>query len=142
MIVDTSAIVAVILGQAEAADLTRVLVDKAPSQVGAPSLAEAAVVLQARLGPAGLADLRGFLVEFDVSPLPFGDAHWLQAAAAYASFGKGRHPAALDFGDCLTYATAKLSGQQLLCVGADFAQTDLDLVPLAGDQSRGGSRSR
>jgi len=130
MIVDTSAIVAVILGQAEAADLTRILVERAPTHVGAPSLAEAAVVLQARLGPAGLADLRGFLVEFDVSPLPFGDAHWLQAAAAYASFGKGRHPAALNFGDCLTYATAKLSGRPLLCVGADFAQTDLELVPL------------
>lgn len=90
------------------------------------------MVLQARLGPAGLADLRGFLVELDVRPLSFGDAHWLQAAAAYASNGTGRHPAALNFGDCLSYATAKPSGEPLLCVGTDFAQTDLKLVPLSG----------
>ena len=130
MILDASAIVAVILGQAEAAALTRVLVANAPSAVGAPTLAEAALVLQARLGPRGLADLRGFLVEFDVHAVPFGDAHWRQAAMAFARYGKGRHPAGLNFGDCLTYAVAKLSGLPLLCVGGDFPQTDLTLAPL------------
>lgn len=130
MIVDTSAIVAVLLGQAESAVLARVLLADAPSAVGAPTLAEAAVVLQARLGPRGLADLRGFLVEFDVHAIPFGDDHWRQAAVAYARFGRGRHPAGLNFGDCLAYAVAKLSGQPLLCVGTDFSQTDLELVQL------------
>jgi ribonuclease VapC len=75
----------------------------APSAVGAPTLAEAALVLQARLGPQGLADLHGFLVELDVHAIPFGD--------------------------CLTYAVAKLSGLPLLCVGGDFPQTDLTLAP-------------
>ena len=130
MILDTSAIVAVLLGQAESYALTRVLLTDAPSAAGAPTLAEAAVVLQARLGARGLADLRGFLVEFDVHAIPFGDDHWRQAAAAFARFGRGRHPADLNFGDCLAYAVAKLSGQPLLCVGNDFAQTDLELVPL------------
>jgi len=130
VIVDTSAIVAVLLGQAESAVLARVLLADAPSAVGAPTLAEAAVVLQARLGPRGLADLRGFLVEFDVHAIPFGDDHWRQAAVAYARFGRGRHPAGLNFGDCLAYAVAKLSGQPLLCVGTDFSQTDLELVQL------------
>jgi ribonuclease VapC len=130
MILDTSAVVAVLLGQAESAALTRVLLAQAPSAIGAPTLAEAAVVLQARIGPQGLADLRGFLVEFDVHPVPFGDEHWRQAAMAFARYGKGRHPAGLNFGDCLTYAVAKLSGQSLLCVGGDFALTDLSLVPL------------
>ena len=130
MILDTSAIVAVILGQAESSALTRALLAEAPSAVGAPTLAEAALVLQARIGPRGLADLRGFLVEFDVHAVSFGDAHWRQAGMAFAQYGKGRHPAGLNFGDCLTYAVAKLSGLPLLCVGGDFAQTDLTLVPL------------
>jgi ribonuclease VapC len=130
MIVDTSAIVAVLLGQAESAALTGMLMANAPSAAGAPTLAEAAVVLQARLGPRGLGDLRGFVVEFDVHAVPFGEDHWRQAAVAFARFGKGRHPAGLNFGDCLTYAVAKLSGLPLLCVGSDFAQTDLELVPL------------
>jgi ribonuclease VapC len=130
MILDTSAIVAVLLGQAEAAALTRVLLQNAPSAVGGPTLAEAAVVLQARLGSRGLADLRDFLVEFDVHTIPFGDAHWRQAALAYAEYGKGRHQAALNFGDCLSYAVAKLPGQPLLARGGDFARADLTLVPL------------
>jgi len=130
MILDTSAIVAVLLGQAESAVLARALLADAPSAVGAPSLAEAAIVLQARLGPRGLADLRGFLVEFDVHAVPFGEEHWRQAGMAFARYGKGRHPAGLNFGDCLTYAVAKLSGLPLLCVGDDFSQTDLTLAPL------------
>ena len=130
MILDTSAIVAVLLGQAESPALTRALLADAPSAAGAPTLAEAAIVLQARLGPQGLVDLRGFLVEFDVHAIPFGDEHWRQAGVAYAKFGKGRHPAGLNFGDCLTYAVAKLSGLPLLCVGGGFAQTDLALVAL------------
>jgi ribonuclease VapC len=131
MILDTSAIVAVLLGQAESAELTRALLADAPSAVGAPTLAEAALVLQARLGPQGLADLHRFLVEFDVHAIPFGDEHWRQAGAAFARYGKGRHPAGLNFGDCLTYAVTKLSGLPLLCVGGDFPQTDLTLVPLS-----------
>jgi ribonuclease VapC len=130
MIIDTSAIVAVILGQREAATLTRLLVQNAPSAVGSPTLAEAAIVLQARLGPRGLADLRGFLVEFDVHTLAFGNEHWRQAALAYSRWGKGRHPAALDFGDCLSYAVARLAGQPLLALGCDLSQTDLELVAL------------
>ena len=131
MILDTSAILAVLFRQAEAAALHRVLVGDAPSFAGAPTLAEAGIVLQARLGPTGLAALRSFLVEYDVHALPFGDDHWRMAAVAFAEYGNGRHPASLNYGDCLTYAVAKLSGLPLLCVGGDFARTDLELVPLA-----------
>lgn len=136
MILDTSAIVAVLLGEAEAEQLTQALLRESSLWVGAPTLAEAAVVLQARLGSVGLSDLRGFLVEFDVRVLPFGDDHWRLAASCYARYGRGRHPAGLNFGDCLTYAVSKLAAQPLLCAGADFAQTDLSLVPL-GDQTAG-----
>ena len=130
MILDTSAIVAVLLHQSEAAALHAALVNDSPSVAGAPTLAEAGIVLQARLGPTGLAALRSFLVEYDVHALAFGDEHWRLAAQAFGRFGKGRHPAGLNYGDCLTYAAAKLAGEPLLCLGDDFRQTDLELVPL------------
>ena len=76
------------------------------------------------------AALRSFLVEYDVRPVPFGADHWRVAAQAFARFGRGRHPAALNYGDCLSYASARVAGAPLLCVGGDFAQTDLELVPL------------
>ena len=132
MIVDTSAVAAVIFGQAESSAITAALLAGAPSAIGAPTLAEAAIVLQARLGAQGLTHLRSFLVEFDVRAVPFGDEHWRQAGLAFAHCGKGRHPAGLNLGDCLTYAVAKVSGMPLLCVGGDFAKTDHELVALGG----------
>ncbi len=66
--------------------------------------------------------------EAGVTVIPFTNAHNTAALDAYLRYGKGRHPAALNFGDCMTYATARLAGAPLLCVGEDFAQTDLALV--------------
>jgi uncharacterized protein with PIN domain len=57
-----------------------------------------------------------------------GSGHWAQAIAAWWRFGKSRHPAGLDFGDCITYATARLAGEPLLAKGEDFAKTDIDLA--------------
>ena len=130
MVLDTSVIVAILLGQAESAALHRLLAVQSPSLVGAPTLAEAGIVLQGRLGQTGLTALRSFLVEYDVHAVPFVDEHWRLAAQAFSRFGKGRHPAGLNFGDCLTYATARLAGRPLLCLGDDFALTDLELVTL------------
>ena len=130
MILDTSAVCAVLFGQKEAVALHSALVAGGPWQISAPTLAEAAILVQARLGTPGLSDLRSFLSEYDVHTVAFGDEHWRLAAQAYGRYGKGRHAARLDFGDCLAYATARLSGQPLLCVGDDFSQTDLELVPL------------
>lgn len=131
MVLDTSAIVAILLQETVAGAVHEVLVASAPSVVGAPTLAEASIVVQARMGTAGLSALRNFLVEYDVRPVPFGDEHWRVAAQAFGRFGKGHHAAGLNFGDCLTYASARVAGEPLLCVGGDFAQTDLELVPLA-----------
>jgi ribonuclease VapC len=60
-----------------------------------------------------------------VQEIPFGEIHWREAVEAFRRFGRGRHPAALNFGDCLTFATAQLTGQALLFTGGDFGQTDL-----------------
>ena len=130
MILDSSAVVAVIEGEAEAPMLIRRLVDDDATVIAAPTVVEASVVLQGRRAHRGITDLLAFLAEFDVRVMPFGEEQWRQAAGAFARFGKGRHPAALNLGDCYSYAAAKTSGQPLLCLGADFAQTDLELVPL------------
>jgi ribonuclease VapC len=71
-------------------------------------------------------DLERLLDELAIEELPFGEIHWREAVDAFRQFGKGRHPAGLNFGDCLTYATAKLSGEPLLFVGEDLGQTDLE----------------
>jgi ribonuclease VapC len=69
-----------------------------------------------------------------VQTVPFDEAHASVALDAYSRFGQGRHPAALNFGDCCTYAIASLAGEPLLCIGDDFARTDLLLVSLAPNE--------
>ncbi len=69
--------------------------------------------------------LSRFLQEAGLTVIPFAEDHWRMAVEAYARFGKRRHAAGLNFGDCLSYAVARLSGQPLLFVGDDFSKTDL-----------------
>ena len=96
--------------------------------MGAPTLAEAGTVLESRLGAVGWTWLNRFLQEFAVTIVPFTEHHAMLAVDAYSRFGKGRHPAALNFGDCLVYAVAQSASEPLLCLGNDFARTDLQLV--------------
>ena len=76
--------------------------------------------------PRGL--LSRFLMEGPVETIAFTEAHFGIAIGAWLRFGRGCHPAALNFGDCLTYATARLADQPLLCMGEDFPRTDLELA--------------
>lgn len=96
--------------------------------MGAPTVLEAGIVLSARLTMDAHGLLARFLQEIDASVIPFADAHATAAHRAWLRFGKGRHPAALNLGDCATYATASLAGEPLLCTGEDFARTDLILA--------------
>ncbi len=88
------------------------------------------MVLTGRMGDVGRVLLNSLLREKNVEVLSFTEAHWRIAQSAFVRYGKGRHPAALNFGDCLTYAIAHVAGEPLLCVGDDFPQTDLPLVEL------------
>ncbi len=83
------------------------------------------MVLSSRVGRDPRPLLNGFLREMGVEVIPFTSEHYEVAVDAFERYGKGRHPAALDFGDCLTYAVAKLSGLPLLYAGDGFAKTDL-----------------
>jgi ribonuclease VapC len=82
-------------------------------------------VLTAKMGAKAHVILSRLLQEASVTIIPFADEHWRVAVDAYERFGKGRHTASLNFGDCLTYAVARLAEQPLLFLGDDFLKTDL-----------------
>jgi ribonuclease VapC len=124
VIVDSSALVAIVLREPGWEALAEKL-STSPAGTGAPTLAEAGIVLTAKLGPRGRSLLARVVQEARVAVIPFTDEHWPIAIDAYARFGKGRHAAGLNFGDCLTYAVARLANQPLIYVGEDFAKTDL-----------------
>jgi ribonuclease VapC len=128
VILDTSAIVAIFLRELGFELLVDKLAAASNAGIGAPTATETAIVVGARLQLDGRSLVSRFLHEQEVSIITFGEDHWRTAADAYARFGRGRHKAALNYGDCLTYAVAKLAGQPVLAVGRDFAQTDLDLA--------------
>ncbi|MGQ0744462.1 MAG: type II toxin-antitoxin system VapC family toxin [Acidimicrobiales bacterium] len=128
MIVDSSAIVAVLLREPGFEAVLERLAPPASAGIGAPTLAETGLVLTTRLGHPATSLLARFIDEASIAVIAFGPQHWSMAVGAFLRFGKGRHPAALNFGDCLTYAVARMANQPLLCLGNDFARTDLDLV--------------
>jgi ribonuclease VapC len=134
MIIDSSAILAVIRKEPGYERIVHELAASPATRIGAPTRLEAGIVLTARLGPRGKTALARFLQENSIETVAFDEAHAGVALDAYSRFGQGRHPAALNFGDCCTYAVAAIAGEPLLCLGDDFAQTDLALVgPDAGE---------
>ncbi len=133
MIIDSSAILAVIGKEPGYERIVHELAAMPGTQIGAPTRVESGIVLTARFGPRGKTALARFLQENSIQTVAFDDAHASVALDAYSRFGKGRHPAALNFGDCCTYAVASVAGEPLLCLGDDFAKTDLLLVSLHTD---------
>ncbi|TVR63609.1 MAG: type II toxin-antitoxin system VapC family toxin [Gemmatimonadales bacterium] len=125
MIIDASALLSLIFREEDAMEIRDLLLDSPSVAVGTPTLTEVGIVLEARLGADSHGMLERLLDEFSIQEIPFGEIHWREAVAAFQRFGKGRHPARLNFGDCMTYAVARLAGEPLLYVGRDFARTDL-----------------
>jgi ribonuclease VapC len=128
VIVDSSAIVAILLKQDGYGALAAELDSAFYTGVGVPTLVETGIVLSARLGVSGKTLLARFVEEAGLDVIAYTPKLWSEAVDAFLKYGKGRHPAALNFGDCLTYATCAVSDQPLLCVGNDFTRTDLQLV--------------
>ena len=125
MILDSSAVVAIVLAEPQKPELLQKIYAAGPAGIGAPTLVETFIVLSSRLrgDPASL--LEKLLLELDVEVIPFSDEHYRSAATAFLRYGKGRHPASLNFGDCLSYAAVSVAGEPLLFVEADFTLTDL-----------------
>ncbi|MCX7030694.1 MAG: type II toxin-antitoxin system VapC family toxin [Spirochaetes bacterium] len=124
MILDTSAVVAIAMKEPGYEELLQRMASSDPA-IGTATLAETAIVLSTRLQRDTRSLLARFLSEASIAIVPFGESHYGAAVDAWLRYGKGRHPAALNFGDCLSYAVARLANEPLLFVGDDFAQTDI-----------------
>jgi ribonuclease VapC len=128
MIVDSSALLALVFREPEAERILDVVAEAEWLGVGAPTLAEIGIVLSSRMGGEARAVVALLVEELGLVTVPFEAVHAREARQAFLSYGRGRHPAGLNYGDCLTYAVAKVGGQPLLFVGNDFSQTDLEPV--------------
>lgn len=126
MIVDSSAMVAVVCREPDFEVLVDKLVASTSTGIGNPTLVETGIVLSARLRRDPRELLMRLLDEFEIIEVPLGERHWREALHAYWRFGRGRHRANLNYGDCLAYSVARLANEPLLFVGAGFTATDLE----------------
>lgn len=130
MVIDTSALIAILTAEPEAVQLAEAIEAESTRLVSAASLLETAIVIEARHGTAGGKNLDELIKTAQISIEPVTAVQIIVARQAYRTYGKGRHPARLNFGDCFAYALSKVSGEPLLFKGEDFNQTDLHLVPI------------
>lgn len=126
MVIDTSALMAVLLQEPDAARIAQALESAASRLLSAATLLEASIVLESRKGEAGGRELDLLLYRGEIEVVPVDQDQAEAARVAWRRFGKGRHPAALNYGDCFAYALARTRGLPLLFCGNDFAQTDIE----------------
>jgi Uncharacterized protein conserved in bacteria len=127
-VVDTSAVMAIMLREPGSDSLVERLDADGPHQMSAATRVELGIVVEARFGPTGADLVHRFLRDTDIEIVAVDADAADRAVSAWRRFGKGRHPAGLNLGDCFAYALAERTGLPLLCTGADFAATDLDVV--------------
>lgn len=128
MVIDTSALVALLALEPDAARMAAAIEADPVRLVSAATLVEASLVMEIRQGEAATRELDLLLARADVQVEAVSSEQADIARQAWRRFGKGRHPAALNFGDCFSYALSKASGESLLFKGADFANTDVAAV--------------
>ena len=129
MVVDTSAVLAVLLEEPDGALFLARLSGTPRPLLSVANWLELGIVIDSRKGPQWLAELDAFLEGLDVAVVPVSLSQARTARDAYRRFGKGNHPAGLNFGDCFAYALAKERNLPLLFKGDDFTQTDLRPAP-------------
>jgi ribonuclease VapC len=125
MIVDSSALIAILLKEPEGHLLDVTIADSADCKISTANFLESSLVLTARRGPDAVRDLDLLIARFRISLVPFTESHARLARTAFVRYGKGRHPAGLNFGDCTAYALAMETGEELLFKGTDFGLTDV-----------------
>ena len=125
MVVDTSALIAILFGEPEALSLTRTIADESRKLISAFNALESGIVVEARKGEAGGRELDLLMHRARIEIVAMNADQAELARAAWRKFGKGNHPAGLNIGDCCAYALAKYSGEPLLFKGNDFTQTDI-----------------
>jgi ribonuclease VapC len=125
MTLDSSALIAILFSEPGYLALVETILEADVVRVGAPTLVETGIVLAGRRGSPVGRELEGLVHELGITIVPFGEAEWHRAVDAANRYGRTRHAAALNFGDCLAYATAATAGDTLLFVGDDFRKTDI-----------------
>ena len=125
MTLDSSALIAILFGEHGHLELIDRILSAAGVRVAAPTLVETSIVFASRRQGTAVNDVRALVQELGVTIVPFGEREWHAAVDAFLRFGRGRHKAALNFGDCLSYAAAASASDPLLFVGGDFALTDI-----------------
>jgi ribonuclease VapC len=125
VIIDTSAIIAILSGEPDAAHFAQMIEQDPAPRIGTPALLEASIVLTRWFGEEALTALDNFVRESGAEIVAFDMPQLRAAQNAYLRFGKGRHPAALNHGDCMSYALAQVCDEALLFKGQDFGQSDI-----------------
>jgi len=128
MVLDSSALVAIFLREPER-EWFLDLILRSHARISAVSLVETGIVLEARRGPSAVHEIDRFLERASVEIVAVDAQHAALALTAWRKYGKGRHPAGLNLGDCFSYALSRSCGEPLLAKGDDFARTDLELCP-------------
>ena len=125
MVVDTSVLLAILQDEPERRRFNEALESADSRLMSVATFVETSIVIESRYGAEGLRDLDLLLERAGLELVPVDVEQARAARAAYSRFGKGRHPAALNFGDCFSYALARVLGEPLLFKGGEFSQTDL-----------------
>ena len=125
MVIDTSAIIAILLGEPEAEAFARAILSDGKRLMSAISALEAGIIIEAKKGEAGGRELDLLLHRARIDVAAFTPEQQELALAAWRKFGKGRHPAGLNIGDCCSYALARSTGEPLLYKGDDFSKADI-----------------
>jgi ribonuclease VapC len=125
MVIDTSALAAIFFAEPERETFLAAITAADTRLISAASVVEAGMVIESRQGEAAGREFDLFVVRADLQVIPVDAEQADVARSAWRQYGKGRHPAALNFGDCFSYALAKSTGEPLLAKGTDFAATDI-----------------
>lgn len=133
MVIDSSAIIAVMLNEANAVNIARVIEAGSQRLLSAANLLEASIVIESRKGEAGGRELDLLIYRAAIEVVAVDQEQAEVARIAWRRFGKGRHPAALNYGDCFAYALAKTRQLPLLFQGDDFSRTDIEPIPLPSE---------
>ena len=128
MVIDTSAFLAILQDEPDRRSFTAAIAAAVARRTSAATFLEASMVLQSRYGAEGVQRLDMLLESARIEVMAVDPAQARIARRAFIDFGKGRHPAGLNYGDCFAYALARQLREPLLCKGGDFARTDLDLA--------------
>lgn len=125
MVIDTSTVIAILFGEGDA-ERYSTAIDIDPTRLmSAASVLEACLVVERELGEEGNRELDLLLLKIGIETIAFNETQLQVARHAFRQYGKGRHPAGLNFGDCFSYALSRTSGEPLLFKGDDFSKTDV-----------------